>query len=357
MVTTTCYTSPISLSHNMEPPDRNHKTNGNNVTNSLKRSPPQYHHQKYSKNKHLSQQIHKKKKNRNKQTMYKKKKLIKEKTSNKKHFKPKKAKLKRTKSRSSLGLNQNDDDFEDLYVKTENKMNKKHQKIQVLKNTAPYYYMDESVVTSNKLNNYNFTNNSTKKSKMLWIESPILKHVPSPMILPGSVYQSPFNSPLLGSCQLTANNVGGELLGFESTNKPNKLFRSLSDQTDSSQNQLSTASDYKYEGLLLSERVDHDISNCLNTLRAINNANDTYHAHQLSLNKLDEMQNIINALRDKIITDDDEKCANHKHQKLDDEHDDNDDDECLISGVRLTEAPTKNESDNVQYYDFISEQS
>merc|ERR1712083_221790 len=112
--------------------------------------------------------------------MYKKKKLIKEKTSNKKYSKLKKSKVKRTKSRSSLALNPNDDEFEDLYIKTNNKMHQKNRKIQVIDNKMPYYYMDESIVASNELNNYNYNNNNEQKhnsqrkrkrnSNILWIE-------------------------------------------------------------------------------------------------------------------------------------------------------------------------------------------
>merc|ERR1712187_439423 len=114
----------------------------------------------------------------------------------------------------------------------------------------------------------------------------------------------------MGACRLTANNLGGELmLGLENANG-NKMFRSTSVVSDC---QLSAASDYKYEGLLRSERLDFDISNCLNTLRAINNAYDDQ--HQFDVNKLDQMEKIIKELKEKVTA----KSAsfrktNHEHQ-------------------------------------------
>merc|ERR1712228_349522 len=100
--------------------------------------------------------------------------------------------------------------------------------------------------------------------------------------------------------------------------------------------------------------------------RAINNAKDKYYAHQLSLNKLDEMQNIIQMLKDKIINDenaksekneDDEKCINddeifrntkHEHNNEKDDNDDEESSYSLISGVKFIETPTpmKNGSDD-----------
>merc|ERR1712062_412360 len=197
---------------------------------------------------------------------------------------------------------------------------------------------------------------------MLWIESPILKNVPSPMLLPNSLYKSPFNSPLLGSCRLSTNNVGGELLlGYEASN--GRLFRSLSDQrhhTDSSGSHLSVASDYKYEGLMHSDRMDHDLNCCLNTLRVINGAKSKYDSKQLCLDKLNEMENIIKSLKNKIKNDDDEEKSentNHEHQELNESDDgseqSNDSSYSLISGVKLMETPTpENKGNDVQYYDF-----
>merc|ERR1712129_159659 len=70
--------------------------------------------QRPSKNKHLSQQIHKKKKKRNKKIPHNNHNQQQKGKSfgNGKHFKAKRAKLKRTKSRSSLSLNSNGDELD-----------------------------------------------------------------------------------------------------------------------------------------------------------------------------------------------------------------------------------------------------
>jgi len=188
---------------------------------------------------------------------------------------------------------------------------------------------------------------------------------------------------------------GGELLlGFESSNA-NILFRSLSEMKDllpqKSNCQLSANSDYKYEGLSHRsdpERVNHDISSCLNTLKAINGQKDKYNASQLSLDKLNEMEMIIKELKNKIIDEennkenDEEKEEKENDQSFmstmsttdndqtdssflrsrsmntntsdgtDEEHEDEDDEESMISGVRFIEDMTPNEgSESVQYYD------
>ena len=289
--------------------------------------------------------------------------------------------------------------------------------------------------------------------KIWWI--PTLHKAPSPMILPSASnsnlkLSSPFLVPVCkipGArkvCNISSmspsnksvnsdrclmesthqetkvgdNNKGECILGFEATNA-NVLFRSLSDirpLTSQSSRPMSIISDYKYEGLCHHsnpERVDYDISNCLNILRSVNNSRENYYARQLSLDKLNEIEMIIQQLKNKIIDDgqeiededhedeekkeeeEDERKRNeedneyqtdvtsttqmttdsslhhwrarrslhtnspnssedeHENEDEDEDEDEDDEDTGLIGGVRLMENPTPDggDVDNIEYYD------
>merc|ERR1719361_636297 len=91
-------------------------------------------------------------------------------------------------------------------------------------------------------------------------------------------------------------------------------FQSLNlDQLSRQRSNLSNGSNghssYGYEGQadyhLNTDRVDYDITYCLNVLRSMNGARDQYSSRCLSMNKLNEMQQIIDSLKGKIVDDGD----------------------------------------------------
>eukprot|EP01084_Bolivina_argentea_P282785 484142_1 len=384
---------PLSLPNNNNNSTLSQLQMNNTQPNSLKRvSSPQFQY-KYSKNKHLSQQIHKKKKNRNKQKHHKKKKLIKIKQ-NKALNKPpnrRKPKLKKTQLLTPL-INQNDD-IDYTYIKKHNEMNHKHKKIQVINNNEPHYYFDTTKISNKNLNNYNYNSNSNKsklsipmptlptlptipnnkpihKPNILWLASPqILKCSPSPMA--NTLLNQ---SPLM--LNQIATNKGEVLMGFET-----KFQLSDGMISQKSNCQLSVISDYKYEGV---QNVNYNINNCLNTLKSINLYKNNYTSKEISINTLNEMELIIKQLKNKIINvnDNEHKYDNNiclstdndatdssflrshisninttctetddEHENEDEEYD-NDSNKSMILGVKFMENTTADgDNDNVVYYD------